>query len=141
MLTQFGFSRKFEKIVVVPAICSGFKETTDPPIYVCRGIFPKIRVNKCVYIMLSTFYPEELETNECLERNASCWIDIQNGISAFKDTYRGRVCECPTISGVQFLRDGYMRFVKVYGIPFGRVFNNTTTPNISNVLYNIGWYK
>ncbi|MFS7922450.1 hypothetical protein Hanom_Chr03g00249291 [Helianthus anomalus] len=75
--------------------------------------------------MLYTFYPEELETNECLERN---------------DTYRGRVCECPAISGVQFLRDGYMRFVKVYGIPFGRVFNNTT-PNISNVLYNIGWYK
>ncbi|KAF5796837.1 hypothetical protein HanRHA438_Chr08g0368651 [Helianthus annuus] len=64
------------------------------------------------------FYPEELETNECLERNVSCCIDTQNGISAFKDTYRGRVCECLAVNGVQFLRDGHMRFVKVHGIPF-----------------------
>ena len=26
---------------------------------------------------------------------------------AFQDTYRGRLCECPTVQGVKFAGDGY----------------------------------
>ncbi|KAK6916952.1 PA domain [Dillenia turbinata] len=40
----------------------------------------------------------DLETNECLERNGGCWRD---------DTYRGRICECPVVRGVQYAGDGY----------------------------------
>lgn len=76
---------KLEKGAVLKAICSGFEETTDPA------------------VCLST----DVETNECLENNGGCWRDKVANITACKDTFRGRVCECPLVDGVQFKGDGY----------------------------------
>ncbi|KAK9062367.1 hypothetical protein SSX86_019553 [Deinandra increscens subsp. villosa] len=92
VVNDVQYRGKLERTAVLRAICSGFKETTDP------------------LICLSG----DLETNECLERNGGCWVDSQNGISACKDTFRGRVCECPSVNGVQYQGDGYT-FCKAVG--------------------------
>lgn len=76
---------KLEKGAVMKAICSGFEETTEPA--VCLS--------------------SDVETNECLENNGGCWKDKAANITACKDTFRGRVCECPLVDGVQFKGDGY----------------------------------
>lgn len=76
---------KLDKGAVLKAICSGFQETTDPP--VCLSA--------------------DMETNECLTNNGGCWQDKAANITACKDTFRGRVCECPLVEGVQFQGDGY----------------------------------
>ncbi|KAK6945989.1 PA domain [Dillenia turbinata] len=76
---------KLEKGAVLKAICSGFEETTDPA--VCLS--------------------GDVETNECLDNNGGCWQDETANITACKDTFRGRVCECPMVDGVQFKGDGY----------------------------------
>ncbi|KAJ0985414.1 hypothetical protein J5N97_003770 [Dioscorea zingiberensis] len=78
---------KLDKAAVLKAICAGFKETTEPA--VCLS--------------------EDVETNECLENNGGCWQDKAANITACKDTFRGRVCECPVVRGVQFVGDGYTR--------------------------------
>ncbi|KAJ0790967.1 putative EGF-like calcium-binding domain, complement Clr-like EGF domain-containing protein [Helianthus annuus] len=49
----------------------------------------------------------EIETNECLVDNGGCWIDKVTNITACKDTFRGKVCECPVVNGVKFVGDGY----------------------------------
>lgn len=67
------------------AICAGFQETTEPT--VCLS--------------------DDMETNECLKNNGGCWQDKKSNITACKDTFRGRVCECPLVDGVQFKGDGY----------------------------------
>eukprot|EP00243_Klebsormidium_subtile_P000648 TRINITY_DN110_c0_g1_i1.p1 TRINITY_DN110_c0_g1~~TRINITY_DN110_c0_g1_i1.p1 ORF type:complete len:634 (-),score=210.48 TRINITY_DN110_c0_g1_i1:256-2157(-) len=74
-----------EKQSVLKAICSGFKETTEPA--VCLGA--------------------DVETNECLDNNGGCWQDTKLNVTACKDTFRGRVCECPVVNGVTFAGDGY----------------------------------
>ncbi|CAM8974203.1 unnamed protein product [Rhodiola kirilowii] len=76
---------KLEKGAVLKAICSGFQETTEPA--VCLS--------------------GDVETNECLGNNGGCWQDKIANITACKDTFRGRVCECPLVDGVQFKGDGY----------------------------------
>ncbi|XP_052174973.1 vacuolar-sorting receptor 1-like [Diospyros lotus] len=76
---------KLEKSAILKAICSGFKETTEPSI--------------CL--------TEDIETNECLENNGGCWQDQAANITACRDTFRGRVCECPIVQGVKFVGDGY----------------------------------
>ncbi|KAG5526335.1 hypothetical protein RHGRI_032575 [Rhododendron griersonianum] len=76
---------KLEKGAVLKAICAGFEETTEPA--VCLS--------------------GEVETNECLNNNGGCWQDKAANITACKDTFRGRVCECPLVDGVQFKGDGY----------------------------------
>ncbi|XP_047337470.1 vacuolar-sorting receptor 3-like [Impatiens glandulifera] len=76
---------KLEKGAVLKAICAGFEETTEPA--VCLS--------------------GDVETNECLDNNGGCWQDKATNVTACKDTFRGRVCECPTIDGVQFKGDGY----------------------------------
>ncbi|KAI4367134.1 hypothetical protein MLD38_022904 [Melastoma candidum] len=76
---------KLEKGAVVKAICAGFQETTEPA--VCLS--------------------SDVETNECLENNGGCWQDKSANVTACKDTFRGRVCECPLVDGVQFKGDGY----------------------------------
>ncbi|CAH1418676.1 unnamed protein product [Lactuca virosa] len=76
---------KLDKKAVLKAICSGFKETTEPPICLSH----------------------EVETNECLNNNGECWMDTVANITACKDTFRGRVCECPIVGGVKFVGDGY----------------------------------
>ncbi|GAB2234311.1 hypothetical protein Droror1_Dr00003558 [Drosera rotundifolia] len=67
------------------AICAGFKETWDPPICLSADI----------------------ETDECLVNNGGCWQDLKANVSACKDTFRGRVCQCPIVQGVQYQGDGY----------------------------------
>ncbi|RZC54682.1 hypothetical protein C5167_013543 [Papaver somniferum] len=76
---------KLDKGAVLKAICSGFEETTEPA--VCLNA--------------------DLETNECLDNNGGCWQDKTLNVTACKDTFRGRVCECPLVQGVQFKGDGY----------------------------------
>jgi hypothetical protein len=76
---------KLDKVAVLKAICSGFEETTEPAI--CLS--------------------EEIQTNECLDNNGGCWRDKVNNVTACKDTFRGRVCECPIVKGVKFVGDGY----------------------------------
>ncbi|XWS63001.1 hypothetical protein CRYUN_Cryun06bG0059000 [Craigia yunnanensis] len=76
---------KLAKGAVLKAICSGFEETTEPA--VCLS--------------------GDVETNECLDNNGGCWQDKVSNLTACKDTFRGRVCECPLVDGVQFKGDGY----------------------------------
>ncbi|XP_054785284.1 vacuolar-sorting receptor 1-like isoform X2 [Prosopis cineraria] len=76
---------KLEKAAVLKAICAGFQETTEPSI--------------CL--------TPDMETNECLENNGGCWQDPSTNITACRDTFRGRVCECPIVQNVKFVGDGY----------------------------------
>ncbi|KAK6118546.1 hypothetical protein DH2020_047716 [Rehmannia glutinosa] len=85
VINNVQYRGKLERGAILKAICAGFKETTDPPICLSG----------------------DLETNECLENNGGCWRDPKSNITACKDTFRGRVCECPVVSGVQYEGDGY----------------------------------
>ncbi|KAG5562409.1 hypothetical protein RHGRI_005218 [Rhododendron griersonianum] len=85
VVNNVQYRGKLERTAVLKAVCAGFKETTAPRI--------------CL--------TSDLETNECLERNGGCWMDSTTKISACQDTFRGRVCRCPLVSGVQFEGDGY----------------------------------
>ncbi|KAL4308453.1 hypothetical protein GQ457_01G000970 [Hibiscus cannabinus] len=76
---------KLAKSAVLKAICAGFEETTEPAI--------------CL--------TSDVETNECLDNNGGCWQDKAANLTACKDTFRGRICECPLVNGVQFKGDGY----------------------------------
>uniref|UniRef100_A0A1D1Y6P4 Vacuolar-sorting receptor 2 n=2 Tax=Anthurium amnicola TaxID=1678845 RepID=A0A1D1Y6P4_9ARAE len=76
---------KLDKAAVLKAICAGFQEATEPA--VCLS--------------------EDIQTNECLENNGGCWQDKAANVTACKDTFRGRVCECPVAHGVKFVGDGY----------------------------------
>ncbi|KAI7745630.1 hypothetical protein M8C21_033476, partial [Ambrosia artemisiifolia] len=58
----------------------------------------------CAHKVIASF---EIETNECLVDNGGCWIDKVNNITACKDTFRGKVCECPIVNGVKYVGDGY----------------------------------
>ncbi|CAI5516101.1 unnamed protein product [Closterium sp. Naga37s-1] len=78
---------KLDSKAVLKAVCSGFKETTDPP--VCLGA--------------------DVQTNDCLSNNGGCWQGYN--LTACKDTFRGRVCECPKDpqTGVYLSGDGYTK--------------------------------
>ncbi|KAJ6388354.1 hypothetical protein OIU77_026853 [Salix suchowensis] len=91
VINNVQYRGKLERTAVLKAICSGFKESSDPP--VCSS--------------------SELETNECLERNGGCWQDKESNITACKDTFRGRVCECPVVNGFQYEGDGYASCIAV----------------------------
>ncbi|KAK8971556.1 Vacuolar-sorting receptor 6 [Platanthera guangdongensis] len=75
-----------ERTAVLKALCAGFKESNEPS--VCLS--------------------GDIETNECLERNGGCWQNSSLNVTACKDTFRGRVCECPTVNGIQYQGDGYV---------------------------------
>ncbi|KAJ6805304.1 vacuolar-sorting receptor 6-like [Iris pallida] len=81
-----------ERTSVLKAICAGFKESTEPP--VCLS--------------------SDIETNQCLDDDGGCWRDKDLNITACKDTFRGRICECPIVDGVQYKGDGYS-FCKAVG--------------------------
>ncbi|CAL5410657.1 unnamed protein product [Camellia sinensis] len=85
VINNVQYRGKLDRTAVLKGICAGFKETTEPSICLSR----------------------DLETNECLKRNGGCWQDKQHNITACKDTFRGRVCECPLLNGVQYKGDGY----------------------------------
>ncbi|KAK1428077.1 hypothetical protein QVD17_16905 [Tagetes erecta] len=76
---------RLDKKAVLKAICSGFKETTEPALCLSN----------------------DLETNECQINNGGCWIDKVANITACKDTFRGTVCECPIVNGVKYVGDGF----------------------------------
>ncbi|KAJ7543512.1 hypothetical protein O6H91_09G041300 [Diphasiastrum complanatum] len=76
---------KLDKGAVLKAICAGFQETTEP----------------------SACLSDEVETNECLSNNGGCWQNTKANVTACKDTFRGRICECPLVEGVRFQGDGY----------------------------------
>lgn len=86
VINDVQYRGKLERTAVLKAICAGFKEATEPQICLTG----------------------DLETNECLERNGGCWQDLQANITACKDTFRGRLCECPIVKGVQYRGDGYI---------------------------------
>ncbi|OWM64787.1 hypothetical protein CDL15_Pgr028504 [Punica granatum] len=108
---------KLEKGAVLKATCAGFEETTEPAVCLSGGtpygalagartvqkpICPgKLRPISGLVIVT------DVETNECLDNNGGCWHDKTANITACKDTFRGRVCECPLVDGVQFKGDGY----------------------------------
>ncbi|PKI70952.1 hypothetical protein CRG98_008685 [Punica granatum] len=85
VINNVQYRGKLERTAVLKAICAGFKETTEPA--VCLS--------------------GDLETNECCERNGGCWGDVKSNVTACKDTFRGRVCECPVVDGIQYRGDGY----------------------------------
>ncbi|CAH8264765.1 unnamed protein product [Arabidopsis lyrata] len=92
MINNAQYRGKLERTAVLKAICSGFKERTEPSI--CLNA--------------------DIETNECLIENGGCWQDKRSNVTACKDTFRGRVCECPVFNGVQYKGDGYTS-CKPYG--------------------------
>lgn len=92
VINEVQYRGKLERNAVLKAVCAGFKETTDPPLCLSGDI----------------------ETNECLENNGGCWRDSHSNITACKDTYRGRVCQCPVLNGVQYKGDGY-KFCEAVG--------------------------
>lgn len=80
-----------------------------------------------------------METNQCLDNNGGCWLDTERNISACKvftdfflifvfaaydyifyvflqDTFRGRICECPIVHGVQYTGDGYTSCKRMHSI-------------------------
>ncbi|KAG2241779.1 hypothetical protein Bca52824_096378, partial [Brassica carinata] len=85
VINNAQYRGRLERTAVLKAICAGFNETSDPPICLNTG----------------------LETNECLQHNGGCWQDKRANMTACKDTFRGRICECPIVKGVQYKGDGY----------------------------------
>ncbi|XP_047308009.1 vacuolar-sorting receptor 6-like [Impatiens glandulifera] len=85
VINDVQFRGKLESSVVLKAICAGFKESTEP--HACLS--------------------EDIQTNECLDHNGGCWQDPKSNFTACKDTFRGRICECPLVNGVQYKGDGY----------------------------------
>ncbi|XP_024388337.1 vacuolar-sorting receptor 4 isoform X2 [Physcomitrium patens] len=83
IVNQRQYRGKLDKTAVLKAICSGYQESTDPP--VCLS--------------------DSVETNECLDNNGGCWKS--GTLTACQDTFRGRICQCPLVSGVQLEGDGY----------------------------------
>ncbi|KAG2685015.1 hypothetical protein I3843_10G102100 [Carya illinoinensis] len=86
VINNIQYRGKLERTAVLKAICAGFKETTEPAICLSGDI----------------------ETNECAGNNGGCWQDVNSNVTACKDTFRGRVCECPMVKGVQYRGDGYI---------------------------------
>ncbi|CAL9053649.1 unnamed protein product [Musa banksii] len=85
LINNRQYRGNLDRTAVLKAICAGFKETTEPA--VCLS--------------------DDIQTNECLENNGGCWQDKASNITACKDTFRGRLCECPVVEGVKFVGDGY----------------------------------
>ncbi|XP_031473751.1 vacuolar-sorting receptor 6-like [Nymphaea colorata] len=85
VINNVQYRGKLERTAILEAICAGFQESTEPQI--------------CL--------TQDIETNECLENYGGCWHDTKTNISACKDTFRGRVCQCPSVNGVQYQGDGY----------------------------------
>ncbi|KAM3191770.1 hypothetical protein ACQJBY_069175 [Aegilops geniculata] len=88
VINDVQYRGKLERTAVLKAVCAGFKEGTEPQ--VCLS--------------------HDMETNECLHRNGGCWRDEAINMTVCRDTYRGRVCECPMVNGVRCDGDGYTHY-------------------------------
>ncbi|KAE8725635.1 Vacuolar-sorting receptor 1 [Hibiscus syriacus] len=108
---------KLAKGAVLKAICSGFEETTGPAVCL-SGEFQSLLLEGVTKSSGSTYIwlfetrvtagsVSDVETNECLDNNGGCWQDKAANLTACKDTFRGRVCECPLVNAMQFKGDGY----------------------------------
>ncbi|KAE8698029.1 Vacuolar-sorting receptor 1 [Hibiscus syriacus] len=67
-----------------------------------RGKLDKGAVLKAICAVMP-----DIQTNRCSENNGGCWEDSIANITACRDTFRGRVCECPVVNGVKYSGDGY----------------------------------
>ncbi|CAN6453795.1 unnamed protein product [Victoria cruziana] len=85
VINNVQYRGNLERTAVLRAICAGFEETTEPAICLSGDI----------------------ETNECVENNGGCWQDRKTNVTACKDTFRGRVCQCPSVNGIHYEGDGY----------------------------------
>ncbi|MBA0727357.1 hypothetical protein Golax_000354 [Gossypium laxum] len=97
---------KLAKGAVLKAICSGFEETTEPAVCLSGVVQLMVQFLFETRVMVSSSIAD-VETNECLDNNGGCWQDKAANLTACKDTFRGRVCECPLVDGLQFKGDGY----------------------------------
>ncbi|XBI03702.1 hypothetical protein VPH35_132092 [Triticum aestivum] len=88
VINDVQYRGKLERTAVLKAVCAGFKEGTEPQ--VCLS--------------------HDMETNECLHRNGGCWRDEAMNVTACRDTYRGRVCECHVVNSVCYGGDGYTHY-------------------------------
>ncbi|PPD94273.1 hypothetical protein GOBAR_DD08696 [Gossypium barbadense] len=79
-----------------------------------------------IALEVSTKVELNVETNECLENNGGCWQDKTANLTACRDTFRGRVCECLLVDGVQFKGDGYSHCEALAPVGFGYAFCGTT---------------
>lgn len=79
------YKGKLDNGAVLKSLCSAFVEGEEPSLCLAGS----------------------METNECLDKNGGCWIHSNGLVSACRDTYKGRVCECPFYQGVQLEGDGY----------------------------------
>ncbi|KAJ6906809.1 hypothetical protein NC652_024267 [Populus alba x Populus x berolinensis] len=95
-LKNMCLQESWRKVLFLKAICSGFEETTEPEVCLSGALTKWICVLGIMW-----------RTNECLDNNGGCWQDKTANITACRDTFRGRVCECPLVDGVQFKGDGY----------------------------------
>lgn len=79
------YTGKLENGAVLKTLCKEFVEGEEPSL--------------CLH--------GSMETNECLTNNGGCWMHPDGLVSACRDTFKGRVCECPFYQGVQMEGDGY----------------------------------
>lgn len=105
---------------MLKAICSGFKERTEPAICLNAGqdIFPRVRylyfVKNILKIFSWSILKIEIETNECLEANGGCWQDKKFNVTACK-VYRHKERYTKCFSGLYhlFFID-YMNFIRTH---------------------------
>lgn len=88
VVTVCACEGRLERTAVLKAICSGFNETSDPPICLNTG----------------------LETNECLQHNGGCWQDKRANMTACK------VCCRPSITSHMYQLDLKCFFSKSYNV-------------------------
>eukprot|EP00898_Chlorokybus_atmophyticus_P003912 jgi/Chlat1/4521/Chrsp29S04587 len=91
VINQHQYRGQLDKLPVQKAICAGFSETTEPP--------------ACL--------TPDIQTNDCEINNGGCWSGFN--FTACKDTFRGKVCECPTVGPYTFRGDGYSMCEPVTG--------------------------
>ncbi|KAJ6983932.1 hypothetical protein NC653_022220 [Populus alba x Populus x berolinensis] len=82
---------KLEKGAVLKANLLWFEETTEPEVCL-SGVHDR-----------RNLVDADVETNECLDNNGLL-ANINSHITACRDTFRGRVCECPLVDGVPVQR-------------------------------------
>ncbi|KAK8511048.1 hypothetical protein V6N11_046373 [Hibiscus sabdariffa] len=88
LINDRQYRGKLDKGAVLKAICAGFRDTIEQAICLSE-------------------VSQDIQTDRCLENNGGCWEDKIANISACRDTFRGRVCECPVVNGVKYSGDGY----------------------------------
>ncbi|KAE8770364.1 COP9 signalosome complex subunit 5b [Hordeum vulgare] len=118
--TQDTFLGKVEGTTVLKAICASFKETTEPHVCMTQELCSYNLITVAVFltdrfissVVVTDLYDlvADMEMDECLHN----WRDEKTNLTASRDTYMGRVCECPAVDVVQYDRDGYMKQISYH---------------------------